>query len=114
MALHIEDYGLIGDCKTAALVGRDGSIDWLCWPRFDSSAYFAALLGTTDNGRWLIAATDVSITISRRYRPGTLILETGFETDTGCATIIDFMPPADGANFGADRRRSLGPSSFPD
>ena len=99
MALRIEDYALIGDCRAAALVGRDGSIDWLCWPRFDSSACFAALLGTTDNGRWLIATKDAPVTINRRYRPGTLILETEFETDTGCAVIIDFMPPADGANL---------------
>ena len=99
MTLHIEDYALIGDCKTAALVGRDGSIDWLCWPRFDSSACFAALLGTTENGRWLIAPKSAPVSINRRYRPGTLILETEFETDAGCAAIIDFMPPADGADL---------------
>jgi GH15 family glucan-1,4-alpha-glucosidase len=99
MPLRIEDYALIGDWKTAALVGRDGSIDWLCWPRFDSPACFAALLGTTDNGRWLIATKDAPVTINRRYRPGTLILETEFETDTGCAAIIDCMPPADGGNL---------------
>ena len=99
MALRIEDYALIGDCRTAALVGRDGSIDWLCWPRFDSAACFAALLGTTDNGRWLIATKDPPVIINRRYRPGTLILETEFKTDTGCAVIIDFMPPADGAHL---------------
>ena len=99
MALRIEDYALIGDCRAAALVGRDGSIDWLCWPRFDSSACFAALLGTTDNGRWLIATKDAPVTTTRRYHPGTLILETEFETDSGCAVIIDFMPPADGANL---------------
>ena len=99
MALRIEDYALIGDCRTAALVGRDGSIDWLCWPRFDSAACFAALLGTTDNGRWLIATKDAPVTINRRYRPGTLILETEFKTDTGRAVIIDFMPPTDGAHL---------------
>jgi GH15 family glucan-1,4-alpha-glucosidase len=97
MTLRIEDYALIGDCRAAALVGRDGSIDWLCWPRFDSPACFAALLGTTENGRWLIAPKSAPVSISRRYRPGTLILETEFETDTGCATVIDFMPRADGA-----------------
>src|SRR6516225_7922360 len=99
MTLHIEDYVLIGDCKSAALVGRDGSIDWLCWPRFDSSACFAALLGTTENGRWLIAPKSAPVSINRRYRPGTLILETEFETDAGCAAIIDFMPPVDGADL---------------
>ena len=99
MALRIEDYALIGDCKTAALVGRDGSIDWLCWPRFDSAACFAALLGTPDNGRWLIAPQHPLRRASRRYRPGTLVLETEFETDTGCAAIVDFMLAADGANL---------------
>jgi GH15 family glucan-1,4-alpha-glucosidase len=99
MALRIEDYALIGDCKTAALVGRDGSVDWLCWPRFDSAACFAALLGTAENGRWLIAPKHRSIGVTRHYRPGTLILETEFETETGLAAIIDFMPPADGADL---------------
>jgi GH15 family glucan-1,4-alpha-glucosidase len=99
MPLRIEDYALIGDCKTAALVGRDGSIDWLCWPRFDSSACFAALLGTSENGRWLITPRHPSLGVNRRYRPGTLVLETEFRTETGSAAIIDFMPPADGANL---------------
>src|SRR5499427_4980142 len=99
MALRIEDYALIGDCKTAALVGRDGSIDWLCWPRFDSAACFAALLGTVDNGRWLIAPKDAQVVVSRNYRPDTLVLETEFQTGTGRATIIDFMSPADGAHL---------------
>ena len=99
MALKIEDYAVIGDCKTAALVGSDGSIDWLCWPRFDSAACFAALLGTPENGRWLIAPTLAPLAVKRRYRPGTLVLETEFQTDTGCAAIVDFMPPADGADL---------------
>jgi GH15 family glucan-1,4-alpha-glucosidase len=99
MTLRIEDYALIGDCKTAALVGRDGSIDWLCWPRFDSAACFAALLGNADNGRWLIAPKDPSLGARRRYRPGTLVLETEFQTATGSAVVIDFMPPADGADL---------------
>ena len=93
MASRIEDYALIGDCKSAALVGRDGSIDWLCWPRFDSEACFAALLGTTDHGRWLIAPASDKVRVSRHYRPDTLVLETRFETDTGVATLVDFMPP---------------------
>ena len=99
MALRIEDYALIGDCQTAALVGRDGSIDWLCWPRFDSPACFAALLGNADNGRWLIAPKDQVLGAERRYCPGTLVLETEFKTATGSATVIDFMPPADGADL---------------
>ncbi|WP_375461180.1 glycoside hydrolase family 15 protein [uncultured Enterovirga sp.] len=90
---RIEDFALIGDCETAALVGRDGSIDWLCWPRFDSPACFSALLGTPDHGRWKIAPEDVSARMSRRYRPHTLILETRFETDAGAVTLVDFMPP---------------------
>ncbi len=95
MALAIEDYALIGDCETAALVGRDGSIDWLCLPRFDSGACFAALLGTPDNGRWRIAPTDPNAKVTRRYRPDTLILETRFETESGTATLIDFMYPCE-------------------
>jgi GH15 family glucan-1,4-alpha-glucosidase len=99
MALRIEDYALIGDCKSAALVGSDGSIDWLCWPRFDSAACFAALLGTPDNGRWLIAPTLAPRAVKRRYRPGTLVLETEFQTETGSAALVDLMPPADGADL---------------
>src|ERR1700722_17462270 len=99
MALRFEDYAIIGDCKTAALVGRNGSIDWLCWPRFDSAACFAGLLGEAEHGRWLIAPDDPAPRVSRRYRPGTLILETQFQTETGCAAIIDFMPPSDGAHL---------------
>ena len=99
MALPIEDYALIGNCRTAALVGRDGSIDWLCWPRFDSAACFAALLGKADHGRWLIAPKDPPLGVSRRYRPGTLVLETEFQTEAGSAVVIDFMPPADGSDL---------------
>ncbi len=91
MTLRIEDYALIGDCETAALVGRDGSIDWLCWPRFDSDACFAALLGTPENGRFQIAPIGEA-RVTRRYRENTLILETTFETSDGAVTIIDFMP----------------------
>jgi GH15 family glucan-1,4-alpha-glucosidase len=90
--MRIEDYALIGDCETAALVGRDGSIDWLCWPRFDSDACFAALLGNSDHGRWLIQP-DTPARVSRRYLPDTLILETRFTTDTGSVLLLDFMPP---------------------
>src|SRR5262245_30613155 len=93
MALRIEDYALIGDCHAAALVGRHGSIDWLCLPRFDSGACFAALLGTSENGRWLIAPRDAVRRTTRRYRPNTLILETEFETSEGKVALIDCMPP---------------------
>ena len=93
MSCKIEDYGLIGDCETAALVGRDGSIDWLCWPAFDSDACFAALLGTPRQGRWQIAPAQAVTRSSRRYRDHTLILETRFETADGVALLIDFMPP---------------------
>ena len=92
MGTRIEDYGLIGDCETAALVSKDGSIDWLCWPRFDSGACFAALLGSSKNGRWRIAPTQAKPRITRRYRPATLILETTFSTADGEVTLIDFMP----------------------
>ena len=90
---RIEDYGLIGDLQTAALVGRDGSIDWACFPRFDSGACFAALLGTADHGRWIIAPRADAWEGGRRYRPRTLVLETVWETDGGAVRVIDFMPP---------------------
>jgi GH15 family glucan-1,4-alpha-glucosidase len=92
MALRIEDYALIGDLHTAALVGIDGSIDWLCLPRFDSTACFANLLGTEENGRWRIAPAGKVVAATRRYRPSTLVLETVFETADGAARIIDCMP----------------------
>ncbi len=95
MALLIEDYALIGDTETVALVGRDGSIDWLCLPRFDSGACFAALLGTKDNGRWRIAPPRDIQRVDRRYRGDTLVLETVFTTSTGTAAVIDFMPVRD-------------------
>jgi GH15 family glucan-1,4-alpha-glucosidase len=98
MAHPIEDYALIGDCETAALVSLDGSIDWLCWPRFDSGACFAALLGSSDHGRWLVGPVDPSARASRQYRSNTLILETEFETSEGVATVIDFMPPRGAAS----------------
>ncbi|MEO8006328.1 MAG: trehalase-like domain-containing protein, partial [Betaproteobacteria bacterium] len=94
--MDIEDYALIGDCETAALVGRNGSIDWLCWPRFDSGACFAALLGTRDHGRWRIAPVDVDARTQRAYREDTMILETNWETSSGAITVIDFMPIRDG------------------
>jgi len=95
MPCLIEDYALIGDCETAALVGLDGSIDWICWPRFDSDACFAALLGKPEHGRWLLAP-DEEARITRRYRGDTLILETRFETAAGTVLIVDFMPPRSG------------------
>jgi GH15 family glucan-1,4-alpha-glucosidase len=93
--LRIEDYALIGDCHTAALVGRDGSIDWLCFPRFDSGACFAALLGTPDHGRWLISPSAPVRKVTRSYRGDSLVLQTDFETDDGCVRLIDFMPLSD-------------------
>ncbi|MGH7399829.1 MAG: glycoside hydrolase family 15 protein [Candidatus Rokuibacteriota bacterium] len=92
MAKRIEDYGLIGNMISAALVGRDGSIDWLCLPRFDSAACLAALLGGPEHGRWLLAPEDSRARVSRRYVPGTAVLETRFETETGAVTLFDFMP----------------------
>lgn len=98
MSSAIEDYALIGDCQTAALVSRDGSIDWLCWPAFDSDACFAALLGNERNGRWKISPLADGVSVRRRYQPGTLILETTFSTDGGEVVLVDFMPPRGAAS----------------
>ena len=93
--LSIEDYALIGDCHTAALVGRDGSIDWLCFPRFDSGACFAALLGGAERGRWLVAPGGKITSVRRRYRNDSMVLETEFHTARGSVRLIDFMPLSD-------------------
>ncbi len=98
MALKIEDYALIGNTRTAALVGRDGSIDWLCMPRFDSGACFAALLGDREHGRWLITPRSKIRRIRRHYRDSTLVLETEFETSEGVVAICDFMPIQESPN----------------
>ena len=90
--MRIEDYGLIGNTHTAALVGKDGSIDWLCVPRFDAGACFAALLGTPEHGRWLMAPRDAAARVTRNYRKDTLILETRYDTDSGSALVTDYMP----------------------
>src|ERR1700691_1256885 len=95
MPLPIEQYALIGDCHTAALVGCDGSIDWLCFPRFDSGACFAALLGGPEHGRWLLAPSSAVMGVRRRYRQDTLLLETEFDTEEGSVRVIDFMPLSD-------------------
>jgi GH15 family glucan-1,4-alpha-glucosidase len=91
--LLIEDYGLIGDMQSAALVGRDGAVDWLCLPRFDSPSCFSALLGNETHGRWVVAPSGEVSAVTRRYRAGTLVLETDFEAAEGSVRIIDFMPP---------------------
>ncbi|MGC0772878.1 MAG: glycoside hydrolase family 15 protein [Candidatus Acidiferrum sp.] len=93
LSLPIEDYAMIGDCHTAALVSKEGSIDWLCVPHFDSAACFAALLGTPDNGHWTISPAEPIRAVRRRYREGTLILETEFETENGSVTLVDCMTP---------------------
>lgn len=90
---RIGDYALIGDSQTAALVGRDGSTDWLCLPAFDSEACFAALLGDEGNGRWLLAPVDPGGSARRRYVDDTLVLETTWHTPTGSVQVLDFMPP---------------------
>jgi GH15 family glucan-1,4-alpha-glucosidase len=90
---RIEDYALIGDCHTAALIDRKGSLDWLCFPRFDSGACFAALLGGEEHGRWLLAPAGEVRNVRRRYRAGTLILETEYETADGAVVLVDCMPP---------------------
>src|SRR2546428_420722 len=88
----IEDYAIIADYQSVALVSKEGSIDWLCLPRFDSEACFAALLGTRENGCWKIAPEGEVRAVRRKYRAGTLVLETEFETDKGAVTLIDLMP----------------------
>src|SRR3546814_10423287 len=88
----IEDYALIGNTHAAALVGKNGSVDWLCLPRFDSPACFAFLVGTSENGRWSLRPEAEPRSIERRYRDGTMVLETDFETEDGAVTIVDFMP----------------------
>ncbi len=105
MALPIEDYALVGDRGTAALVGRDGSVDWLCLPRFDSPACFAALLGDRDNGRWLLAPADDEVSVSRRYDGNSAIVETTFTTPSGVLVLRDVMPVGDGR---ADLVRTVG------
>jgi GH15 family glucan-1,4-alpha-glucosidase len=97
VASKIEDYALIGDCQTAALVSRDGSMDWLCFPRFDSGACFAALVGTPENGHWKLGPSVPWNSTRRKYRGDTLILETDYETDHGAITVLDFMPPRSAA-----------------
>jgi GH15 family glucan-1,4-alpha-glucosidase len=92
MPLNIEDYGLIGDCHTGALVGRDGSIDWLCMPRFDSASMFGALLGDEDHGRWLLAPTSEVLSTTREYLEDTFVLVTHWQTETGRVDVMDFMP----------------------
>src|SRR5690242_5059946 len=92
MATRIEDYALIGDTRSAALVSRAGSLDWLCLPRFDSGACFAALLGAPEHGRWLLTPASDIRRLARRYRDDTLILETDYDTAGGAVTVIDFMP----------------------
>ncbi len=95
LSIPIEDYAMIGDCHTAALVSKHGSIDWLCFPHFDSAACFAALLGTAEHGHWSISPSDPIRNIRRCYREGTLILETEFDTDSGSVRLVDFMTPRD-------------------
>ncbi|MBV8761216.1 MAG: glycoside hydrolase family 15 protein, partial [Deltaproteobacteria bacterium] len=92
LTVRIEDYAIVGDTQTLALVGRDGSIDWLCFPRFDSGACFAALLGTPEHGRWCIAPASTVTRVRRRYIEDTLVLETEFTTEDGTVRLIDYMP----------------------
>jgi len=98
MANRIEDYAIIGNCETLALVGRDGSLDWLGLPRFDSPACFASLLGGQERGYWRIAPSGDVSGVTRRYRDATLILETDFETSDGAVRLIDFMTRREGAS----------------
>src|SRR5689334_5397652 len=96
MSTPIEDYALIGDLRTSALVSKSGSIDWLCFPRFDSAACFASLVGGADNGRWSIAPVGPITSVRRRYAGETLVLETEFQTREGAVRLVDFMPRTSG------------------
>ena len=107
MALNIEDYALLSDCHSAALVGRNGSIDWLCLPRYDSPSMFGALLGNEEHGRWLLAPADLNATNIRSYVPNTFILSTIWSTATGQVEVIDFMPHADRRSDVARRIRGI-------
>ena len=114
MAQRIEDYALIGDTHTAALVGKDGSIDWLCVPRFDSGSVFARCSAPPDHGRWLLAPAGGIRSVERQYRGDTLVLETTFHTDDGVARIIDCMPiRKHRRRHRADRRGRVGPGADP-
>ena len=95
VALRIEDYALIGDCRTGALVGRDGSIDWICLPRFDSASVFGALLGGEDHGRWKVSPADAVEESERRYIDSTFVLSTRWRTASGEVEVLDFMPQGD-------------------
>src|ERR1051326_8598118 len=92
MALRIEDYALLGDTHTAALVGRDGSVDWLCLPRFDTGACFAALLGGPEHGRWTMAPAGGAVPRGRRYRGDSMVLETELSNDDGTVRVVDCLP----------------------
>jgi GH15 family glucan-1,4-alpha-glucosidase len=94
MSTPLEDYALLSDLRTGPLVSRAGSIDWLCLPRFDSPAFFSALLGDADDGRWLLHVVDGEVS-ERRYVPDTFVLETIWKAPTGVARVIDFLPPSD-------------------
>ena len=115
MPPQIEDYALLGDSRTGALVSKDGSIDWLCQPRFDSAACFAALVGNEENGRWRIAPSGHVRRTRRRYRGETLVLETDFDTAEGSIRLVDFMPPGGEApTSSAWSRASAGESAHMD
>src|SRR4051794_36318488 len=96
MALPIEDYAVLGDTGSAALVGKDGSIDWLCLPRFDSHACFAALLGGPEHGRWLLGPSEDGVAVSREYIENSAALMTTYRSETGTARVLDVMPIGDG------------------
>src|SRR6266568_1379210 len=109
MALRLEDYAIVGDRQTAALVGKDGSIDWLCFPCFDSDACFAALLGGPEHGRWILGPALPARGVTRAYRGETLVLDTEFRCDGGVLRITDCMPPRS-----AEPTSSASPSAPPD